>query len=214
MKGRNLILMIFYLQGMKLSDVSDSCPADIRKLTMEGKCTSISHGGSKQLQWKECLEELSKHVNKECKGHGEEILFCENGGSLTCCFSNVKCAEDHEDGDEDNFSTGCLREKEITELDKKGNCATISHGRSEHLQWERCMEQLSKDLDVRCEGMGLEQVKMLNVLCLKRVELKYFVLFLFPTFRYKFLLEVHQVRRWKPNQNWHQISTFVKKEEI
>ena len=91
----------------------------------------------------------------------EELLFCDIRGNLTCCFSNVKCVEDHKDGDEDNLSTNCLRENEITKLDKKGNCATISQIKSEQLQWERCMEQLSRDLDVRCEGMGLEQVKMI-----------------------------------------------------
>ena len=61
MKGRNIILMIFYLQRMKLSDVSDSCRLeDIRKLTREGKCASISHRGSELLQWNECTEKLSK----------------------------------------------------------------------------------------------------------------------------------------------------------
>ena len=70
MKGRNIILMIFYLQGMKLSDVSDSCPADIRKLTREGKCASISHGGSEKLQWIECMKKLSEHLDRKCKGHG------------------------------------------------------------------------------------------------------------------------------------------------
>ena len=73
MKGRNIILMLFYLKGMKMSDDSDSsCQRgkEIRKLEREGKCASISHGGSEKLQWEECMEKLSEHLDRKCKGHG------------------------------------------------------------------------------------------------------------------------------------------------
>ena len=71
MKGCDIILMLFYLQRMKMLDVSDSClrGKEIRKLEREGKCASISHGGSKKLQWEECIKKLSKHLDKKCKGH-------------------------------------------------------------------------------------------------------------------------------------------------
>ena len=49
-----------------------------------------------------------------------DILFCEKGGYLTCCFSNIKCVEDHEYGedyhDKNIFSWDCLRENEVTKL--------------------------------------------------------------------------------------------------
>ena len=72
MKGRSIILMLFYLKGMKMSDDSDSClmGKEIRKLEREGKCASISHGGSEKLQWEECMEKLSEHLDRKCKGHG------------------------------------------------------------------------------------------------------------------------------------------------
>ena len=72
MKGRNIILMLFYLKGMKMSDDSDSClrGKEIRKLEREGKCASISHGGSEKLKWVECMKKLSEHFDRKCKGHG------------------------------------------------------------------------------------------------------------------------------------------------
>ena len=177
MKGHNFILIIYYLQGMKMSHVWENeikkleqdnrClrENEIRKLEQEGKCASISH----ELQMEECMKKLSIHYIKKCKtstpasnANQEDLVFCENEGNLTCCFPNVKCEEDHEDGDdyhvEDIFSTDCHQGKE-----KKGICVTIGHGRLYHLQWERCMEQLSKNLDVRCKGMGLEQVIMIYI---------------------------------------------------
>ena len=71
MKGCNIILMLFYLQRM-ISDVSDSClrGKEIRRLSREGKCASISHGGSEKLQWVECMKKLSEHLDRKCKGHG------------------------------------------------------------------------------------------------------------------------------------------------
>ena len=72
MKGRSIILMLFYLKGMKMSDDSDSClmGKEIRKLEREGKCASISHGGSEKPQWVECMKKLSEHLDRKCKGHG------------------------------------------------------------------------------------------------------------------------------------------------
>ena len=106
---------------------------------------------------------LPGHQKEEEVWQASDILFCENGGNLTCCFSNVECLEDHEYGEDyhdnkDVLSWECLRENEVTKLDEEGNCATISHGRSEQLHWERCMEHLSKNLDEKCHGLGLEQV--------------------------------------------------------
>ena len=107
---------------------------------------------------------LPGHQRKKELWQASDVLFCENGRNLTCCFSNVECLEDHEYGQdyhgEENFSWECLRENEVAKLDKEGNCATISHGRSEQLHWERCMEQLSQNLDEKCHGLGLEHVKL------------------------------------------------------
>ena len=107
---------------------------------------------------------LPGHQKENEVWQASDILFCENGGNLTCCFSNIKCQEDNEYGEDyhnnDIFSSDCLRENEVTKLDEEGNCATISHGRSEQLHWERCMKQLSINLDGKCLGLGLEQVKI------------------------------------------------------
>ena len=137
---------------------------EIRKLEQEGKCASISY----ERNIEECLEKLSILYVKKCKtltppdANKADLVFCENEGNFTCCFPNVKCEEDHEDGDdyhvEDIVSTDCHRGKE-----KKGICVTIGHGRLYHLQWEKCMEHLSKNLDVTCKGMGLEQVIMIYI---------------------------------------------------
>ena len=72
MKGCNIILILFYLQRMKMSHVSDSClrGKEIRKLEREGKCASLSHGGSEKLQWEKCMEKLSEQLDRKCKGHG------------------------------------------------------------------------------------------------------------------------------------------------
>ena len=72
MKGCNIILILFYLKRMRMLHVSDSClrAKEIRKLEREGKCASISHGGSGKLPWVECMKKLSEHLDRKCKGHG------------------------------------------------------------------------------------------------------------------------------------------------
>ena len=78
MKGCNIILILFYIQRMKMLNVSDrSClrGKEIRKLKREGKCASISHGGSEKLQWVECMKKLSEHLDRKCKGHGAYATY-------------------------------------------------------------------------------------------------------------------------------------------
>ena len=85
----------------------------ISQIERYGKCATITHGGSKELQWERCMQKMSKQLARTCHGLGKvasgnspgeemtgklkqasDIFFCEKGGNLTCCFSNVQCLED------------------------------------------------------------------------------------------------------------------------
>ena len=52
--------------------ISNNCLRDkeINQLEKEGKCVTITHGGSEQLQWERCIKKLSKTVDQKCHGLG------------------------------------------------------------------------------------------------------------------------------------------------
>ena len=56
------------------------------------------------------------------------------------------------------YNANCIREKQINQIERYGKCATITHGGSKELQWERCMQKMSKQLARTCHGLGLSQV--------------------------------------------------------
>ena len=59
--------------------ISNNClrEKEINQLEKEGKCVTITHGGSEQLQWERCMKKLSKTVEQKCHGLGlSEVNFC------------------------------------------------------------------------------------------------------------------------------------------
>ena len=68
-----LVLIVFHLKSNTcFSNFDDSCikENEIKILKKEGRCATISHRGSKQLQWESCMKKLSKTLDQRCHGLG------------------------------------------------------------------------------------------------------------------------------------------------
>ena len=68
-----LVLIVFHLKANTcFSNFDDSCikENEIKILKKEGRCATISHRGSKQLQWESCMKKLSKTLDQRCHGLG------------------------------------------------------------------------------------------------------------------------------------------------
>ena len=74
MKEAHILVTILVQCLNSLAHSDDNCQfqGDIYKLKNEGKCVSIEHGHSKQLQaqWEDCIEQLTKKLDAKCLGLG------------------------------------------------------------------------------------------------------------------------------------------------
>ena len=74
MKEAHILVTVLAHCMNSLAHSDDNCQfqGDIYKLKNEGKCVSIEHGHSKQLQaqWEDCIEQLTKKLDAKCLGLG------------------------------------------------------------------------------------------------------------------------------------------------
>ena len=74
MKEAHILVTVLVQCLNSLAHSDDNCQfqGDIYKLKNEGKCVSIEHGHSKQLQaqWEDCIEQLTKKLDAKCLGLG------------------------------------------------------------------------------------------------------------------------------------------------
>ena len=74
MKKAHILVTVLATCMKSLAHSDDNCQfqGDIYKLKNEGKCVSIEHGHSKQLQaqWEDCIEQLTKKLDAKCLGLG------------------------------------------------------------------------------------------------------------------------------------------------
>ena len=74
MKEAHILVTVLAHCMNSLAHTDDNCQfqGDVYKLKNEGKCVSIEHGHSKQLQaqWEDCIEQLTKKLDGKCLGLG------------------------------------------------------------------------------------------------------------------------------------------------
>ena len=74
MKEAHILVTVLVHCMNSLAHTDDNCQfqGDVYKLKNEGKCVSIEHGHSKQLQaqWEDCIEQLTKKLDGKCLGLG------------------------------------------------------------------------------------------------------------------------------------------------